>query len=1214
MRLGKKRTIRITLVLTLAVLGFFAVQRIRTIQSSDDGKIWEMASAAIAAEQWDEAEIHLRRVLQLNPAHHDARMTLIDLYKRQAADDKADPRVIDHMFQAVEHRPDDLQLAERLVEMLADAGDARANEVAHRIIEQGSTHSKSLHLAAVDALQKKDFDTVEKYLQTIYSSGATRNLGAVLVELDLCRQTKQTERLNKSIEDNLSAISKLDRWAIDSLVESDKEAILRFLLVALNTAPDSRVLLQRLNRGLLIIEHQVTVAETIEEKVEACEQAASLLAFSESRFPISSLKDLDELKRRQAVLTSFDRFATRAAESEAATPLLLFWYARAAEHLHGDDVVLARLSRGLEMGDLSDEKKRGEMLLLHMLAADRLLRRGMLTEAEQHVAELRDRKETEGFAEVLAGQLALSDRRPADAYQHIEKAEQILGSSLPLRVARLKALVLAENWELSLPVAEDLYAAWATMSELETHWVQQHLGNRDRLTLLLGTNYLLVGDEDKAEPLLQSLQGTELEPTSVEIRADHYLRHSRIIEARDLLRSASKQFPSRYRIAMLLAFAHEAEGHPDSARRILEGFAQKHPDHLAAQIEVAKWRRRHDDLEGALSWMQTTAARFKDQPIPQLLVTQLLIETNRPAEAQEAIELIAKNPKLNNYAQLLTAQLALRLNGYAEASRLLVDADQAVKRSGIASLLRAEAERQSNQITEAARSYVSTLRYNHLQSEAQIGLHKAIVQLIKREGLDEADQLIEKLAVENPDEKLIWLIGSHIATARQDATTALTRLAKYQQLDPKSFFAAYEQGRIHYLKREPQQAIEHVQRALELQPKNAVAHRLATNILSLMGKHDQAIEHVNQVEQLTQQDDGTTMIIAGQLWRAGQQQKAIDALVSWLRRDEAQAGPFLLLAGFYADQERFSDAEALLAEALRRKQLDDKNAIRFETIQLHLRQQQWNEAHAAAIQLIKADKTRPNSVRIADIFFKAGWHDAALQFVELARNASDEDDEWSLDFMEAMITMKQGQQGQDEAKLLSAREQLEKLLERQPNNVIVLNNLAWLCAADLKDSAKALEYAEQLRDMVEIEKLPPTIVDTIVEAYISANRHSQALGLVDSSLSVHPSSATLHLLAGKLVLKSDRLTHELLDRAQSDLQQAMELGIDEARRAEVEQLLAEVNRRRSQLKPAAAISPTPAVSSSPSSGFETRDATSDSLRPFTGATGTGTAVEDADLK
>lgn len=133
-----------------------------------------------------------------------------------------------------------------------------------------------------------------------------------------------------------------------------------------------------------------------------------------------------------------------------------------------------------------------------------------------------------------------------------------------------------------------------------------------------------------------------------------------------------------------------------------------------------------------------------------------------------------------------------------------------------------------------------------------------------------------------------------------------------------------------------------------------------------------------------------------------------------------------------------------------------------------------------------------------------------------------------------------------ERKEYAAAENLFKdVLESQPNNVRVLNNLAWVTGQLGKDGG--VELAEKANKLAPDQ---PLFIDTLATLLANKNDFSRAIELQTKAIGLQPSNAGLRLNLAKIYLKSgDKV------RAKTELEALARLGDSFRSQPEVNALL-----------------------------------------------------------
>lgn len=118
-------------------------------------------------------------------------------------------------------------------------------------------------------------------------------------------------------------------------------------------------------------------------------------------------------------------------------------------------------------------------------------------------------------------------------------------------------------------------------------------------------------------------------------------------------------------------------------------------------------------------------------------------------------------------------------------------------------------------------------------------------------------------------------------------------------------------------------------------------------------------------------------------------------------------------------------------------------------------------------------------------------------------------------------------------------------LDVQPNNVVVLNNLAWATGQLQKDGA--LKYAEKANKLAPNQ---PAFMDTLATLLAGNNEFKRAVEVQNKALELQPANAYLRLNLAKIYIKSGDK-----DRAKGELKALEKLGDRFAAQAEVKALL-----------------------------------------------------------
>jgi putative PEP-CTERM system TPR-repeat lipoprotein len=146
---------------------------------------------------------------------------------------------------------------------------------------------------------------------------------------------------------------------------------------------------------------------------------------------------------------------------------------------------------------------------------------------------------------------------------------------------------------------------------------------------------------------------------------------------------------------------------------------------------------------------------------------------------------------------------------------------------------------------------------------------------------------------------------------------------------------------------------------------------------------------------------------------------------------------------------------------------------------------------------------------------------------------------------DAVFMAYQGEQALAKKDYAAAERHYLAALNIQPNNALVLNNLAWVTGRLGKDGA--VDLAEKANKLAPNQ---PALMDTLAMLLADKNEFSRALEWQNKAVGLQPSNAELRLNLAKIYIKSgDRV------RAKAELETLVNLGSKSSTHAEVIELL-----------------------------------------------------------
>lgn len=202
----------------------------------------------------------------------------------------------------------------------------------------------------------------------------------------------------------------------------------------------------------------------------------------------------------------------------------------------------------------------------------------------------------------------------------------------------------------------------------------------------------------------------------------------------------------------------------------------------------------------------------------------------------------------------------------------------------------------------------------------------------------------------------------------------------------------------------------------------------------------------------------------------------------------------------------------------------------------HALKKSWNEAATAYRNGLKQNSETVLAVKLHAVLVAGGGSGEADRFADGWMKEHAKDFQFRLYLAEAANARKD---------YLSASKHYRVLLDAQPNNPAILNNLAW-AGSQIKDP-KAIEYAEKA---YKIAPEQPAIVDTLGWLLVEKGETARGLELLQKAVSLAPQNPSIRFNLAKALVKAGKK-----DEAKRELDELAKLGDRFPAQTEVAKLL-----------------------------------------------------------
>jgi tetratricopeptide (TPR) repeat protein len=634
----------------------------------------------------------------------------------------------------------------------------------------------------------------------------------------------------------------------------------------------------------------------------------------------------------------------------------------------------------------------------------------------------------------------------------------------------------------------------------------------------LGRAYLSVNDVKsavasfrKAAELNPKHEGAQLSLANVLALAPS----KEIVEdAQKRLEQIIQQNPNNIDALDTLALTEIRLGDPAKAEERLTSTLNRFPTHLNTAVGLARLKLAKNDLAGAEEVLKKVAAQSPKLPEPAIALGELyvLLKRNDDAEQQfrHAVEL---DPK-SGPALFALAGLHARLGKSAEAEdefrRLSA---MPVKeyapyygiylfQTGKRGLALQEFERLAKQ-DPSDRTARTRLVAAYLADNRTADAERVLSEALKKNPKD-SDALLQRSS--------IWLRANKLTEAQTDLNTVL-------KFKTDSAEAHYLLSKVHQLRGSVENQKQELGEAMRVNPRFLAARLDLTSILIATGGAKSALQMLQEAPESVRRAPALqlqrcrALIAAGDLEEA---RKTLDGLGA-----NATAPEAVYLRGIIKFQQKdYAGARDVAEEVLKQTPADlrsmnllvraytalkvpAKGLQRIEElaaaqpkspeVQYFLAQMRLaNGRRAEARQALEAVKTLAPKYEAADISLAqldeadGKLAEARGRLTELLKTS----DNAAARLLLAEVENKLGNPG-------SAITEYRKLLDKSPNNIIVLNNLACLLV-DAKQPDEALKFAQQAKEQAPDS---PAVDDTLGWVYYQKGMYSAAVRHLERAVS-----------------------------------------------------------------------------------------------------------------
>lgn len=388
---------------------------------------------------------------------------------------------------------------------------------------------------------------------------------------------------------------------------------------------------------------------------------------------------------------------------------------------------------------------------------------------------------------------------------------------------------------------------------------------------------------------------------------------------------------------------------------------------------------------------------------------------------------------------------------------------------------------------------------------------------------------------------------------RTDAAKSVAELKILVQNNPSDANLHLDLARAYLILNDPDKSLTEALQAIQTQPNLSFAHLLAARIYEDQEQHAKALEQTGVVLESEPQNADAQLIRDRALISMNEADRAKAELEALLRQHPNMNDARLALANVYLREGQYAKAASEFERMWKSNPPDGRGFLGLQT--LKLQQGKGDEAVQALEALVQKDPAVTGyryqlanaqalvgiqSMTSVPAHARALFERAAQNYKELLKSMPESTDIWQRlgvmqrglgEFDAALASFEQAantnprntQALLNRAMLLDAlartkeaSDAYNRVLAVDPENVLALNNLAFLSAQTGANLDQAMTFAERAK-----KKLPnnPDISDTLGFIYYQKNLNGEAVHIFRQIVQDQPANATFRLHLAMALLK-----------------------------------------------------------------------------------------------
>jgi tetratricopeptide (TPR) repeat protein len=426
---------------------------------------------------------------------------------------------------------------------------------------------------------------------------------------------------------------------------------------------------------------------------------------------------------------------------------------------------------------------------------------------------------------------------------------------------------------------------------------------------------------------------------------------------------------------------------------------------------------------------------------------------------------------------------------------------------------------------------------------------KRLVEALLRQGKkDEAGQVNSAILNDNPNDNDAKGVAAALLLDKGDLQKALPQLQQVVSSAPNNAVAHYNLGRALAMRNQPDQAMQHFAKAVELQPAYTAARLALAQIQATQGDYDSSLQSATDVLKYDPNNESAHLLEVASLLGQKKYSDSRQVIAAMLKSNPNSSDAYYQLGVVDLSDGKYADAEQSFRKAW---QLDPASSRGLMgVVETYAAQKKFDEAMQILETEIAKAPNRPDlNVALGNIAVRAGRWDKAISEFQKAQAAPGinqqtrgemylrigETQRRQGDLQAAIASIQAARQSlPDDPRVLStlglvfesagrwpeAKQAYQAVIKLNPNDGVVLNNLAFGMATHGDNLDEALTLAQRAK---QIMPNMPEVSDTLGWIYLKKNLPLNALDILEDLVAKRPDQGTFRYHYGMaLYQKGDK--------------------------------------------------------------------------------------------